>query len=219
MFASPNICHYLSRDTSFAPTVWNLLATVPVWIAISLRCQITLCLRCGPRSRSEEMWHCFLIFWFLLDVHSLLQTAHCVHPPSSINGDGCWRQWANDRGTSTHAQGHGLDYHWWSMYHVMIFARDRICWLIFLSLFISSGFVTNYVNPTTTLPLLLQWIERWLAGNATCCTQHWSFSFVCTIGFRLRTILGREQNLHLHIGEGFALEWVINRTWVQLWGI
>ena len=40
-----------------------------------------------------------------------------------------------------------------------------------------------------------------------------------TTGFGSRKTRGREQNLHSHPGEGFALDWAINRNRAQLWGV
>ena len=40
-----------------------------------------------------------------------------------------------------------------------------------------------------------------------------------TTGFGSRKTRGREQNLHSHLGEGFCLDWAINRNRAKLWGI
>ena len=62
-------------------------------------------------------------------------------------------------------------------------------------------------------------MQREMEGGDCKVLQKDSKLLLRTTGFGLRKTRGRESSLHSHLGEGFCLNWSINRNRAKLWGV
>ena len=80
------------------------------------------------------------------------------------------------------------------------------------------GFGYNLCQPNDDAASLAA-MNREMAGGDCEFLRPKSKLLLRTTGFGSRKTRGREQNLHSHLGEGFALDWALNRNRAQLWGV
>ena len=89
---------------------------------------------------------------------------------------------------------------------------------VFVTDFSKLGFDYNLCQPNSD-PESTAAMKREMDGGDCEFLRPQSKLLLRTTGFGPRKTRGREQYLHSHLGEGFCLDWAINRNRARLWGI